>query len=495
MDFADLTVVGSLFRRDFARLQDGTVANVPPLVADSPAGPAAAGVANLNSVIFSTTRQVQTSFEARLASQAYSAGSGLPISWIAGAIYLDSATDWYDNEPVFGITKLFSQLGLNINDPNVFQGSFPGAWTAGDSSWYSHSHDNPSQRAAFGELNYYLRPDVHLTLGLRYESATETFEHDANYFYTRCGVADALGNTPGCPAVFSPTNAHFSATTPRAAITWNISDAKLLYASAAKGYREGAFNPPLNIRYITIYDLQNLGLCDGTPSNCAKVAPTSVRPDSLWSYELGSKSRFLGNRLSLDASLYLLKWNDTQQIIVLPVSEQDFQENVGHVQSYGAELTVNARVTPMFRVMLAGGFTRATFSDDVPALGSNNGVLNVMRGAKVPGTPEFTALVDADYAFSLSRGVSAFIRGDARLVGRSRGAFELGLPDYERPGYLTSDASIGVTVDRFELSMFVKNLNNAQTVFQRPTLNTVAEAYTMRPRTVGLALNYRFAER
>jgi len=42
----------------------------------------------------------------------------------------------------------------------------------------------------------------------------------------------------------------------------------------------------------------------------------------------------------------------------------------------------------------------------------------------------------------------------------------------------------------FEVSLFAKNLNNTQTVFQRPSLVIPTEAYTMRPRTIGLAVNY-----
>ncbi len=182
---ADLTLVGSLYRRDFDRNMDGTLANVQGLATLFPPGSAPAnGIAALNSVIYLSTRQAQKSFEARLASTPYS-GNGAALSWIAGAFYLSSVTDLYDDEPVIGITRLFNQIGLNINDPAVFPGSFPGAWPAGDSSLYNHRYYNPSQRAVFGEVSYYIQPAIRLTLGLRYESAKDTFEHDGNYVLHR----------------------------------------------------------------------------------------------------------------------------------------------------------------------------------------------------------------------------------------------------------------------------------------------------------------------
>lgn len=494
---ADLTVVGSRYDRDFAVIQDGTIDTVPYLVSLFPAGSAVAtGLAALKGVFGQTTHQSQATVEARLASKPYAAGTGLPLSWLAGAFYLNDTTELTGTHPVVGIFKLFKQLGLNINDPNVFFRSFPGAWTASDSSFYGHRVYHPSQRAVFGELTYHVRDNVRITVGLRYESAKETFERDANYYVSFCGrPPDLLGNPPMCPLQFDPPTASFSATTPRAVVSWDLDESKLVYVSAAKGYREGSFNRPIPIRGQQVEDLQNLGLCDGTPSNCAAAIPTAFKPDSLWSYEVGGKLRGFENRLSVDASVYYLKWNDTQQDIVLAVSGYDFESNVGHVESCGVELDVQARPTRSLTLRLAGGYNHATFSDDVPLLGSNNGGLNVTKGTKVPGVPDYNALLGVDYTITFSGNLDGFVRGDVRVVGRSRGTFVLGAPDYYRPAYVTSDASVGLAFGAFEVSLFAKNLNDNRTVLQRPDINSLSEAYTMRPRTVGLAFNYHFGNR
>ena len=497
LGFADLTVVGSRYDRDFASTQDGTINTVPYLVSLFPAGSAVAtGLAALKAVFQQTTRQSQTSVEARLASKPYTAGTGLAISWLAGAFYLNSTTELTGTHPVVGIFKLFNQLGLDINDPHVFFRSFPGAWTASDSSFYGHRVYNPSQRAVFGELTHHVRDNVRITVGLRYESAKETFERDANYYATFCGrPPDLLGNPPTCPLRFNPPTASFSATTPRAVVTWDLDESKLVYVGAAKGYREGSFNRPVPIRGQQIEDLQNLGLCDGTPAKCAAAIPTVFKPDSLWSYEVGGKFRDFENRLSVDASVYYLKWSDTQQDIVLAVSGYDFESNVGHVEAYGVELDVKARPIRSLTLRLAGGYNHATFSDDVPLLGSNNGGLNVTKGTKVPGVPEYNALLGVDFAVTFSGNVGGFVRGDVRVVGQSRGTFVLGAPDYSRPAYVASDASAGLASGALEVSLFAKNLNDGHAVLQRPGINGLSEAYTMRPRTVGLAFNYHLANR
>jgi iron complex outermembrane recepter protein len=495
LGLADLTVVGSRYDRNFANTQDGTIdGNAASFF---PAGSAVAiGLAALKTVFQQTTHQSQTSAEARLASKPYTPGTDLPISWLAGAFYLNSTTELTGNHLSIGIFKLFNELGLDINDPKVFFHSFPGAWTASDSGFYGHRLYNPSQRAVFGELTYHVRDNVRITVGLRYESAKETFERDANYYVTGCGrPPDLIGDPPTCPLRFSPPDAHFSATTPRAVVTWDLDEATLVYASAAKGYREGSFNRPIPIRLVQVADLQNLGLCDGTPSSCAAAIPTAFKPDSLWSYDIGGKFRGFENRLSVDASVYYLKWNDTQQDILLAVSGYDFESNVGHVESYGVELDVKARPIRSLTLRLAGGYNHATFSDDVPLLGSNNGGLNVTKGAKVPGVPEYNALLGVDYAITFFGNLDGFVRGDVRVVGPSRGTFVLGAPDYYRPAYVTSDASVGLAFGAIEVSLFAKNLNDSHTVLQRPEINSLSEAYTMRPRTVGLAFNYHFGNR
>lgn len=492
---ADLTFVGSLYQRDFERKMDGTLANVDGLATLFPTGSDAAnGIAALNSVIYLATRQVQKSFEARLASKPYS-GSDAALSWIVGAFYLSSVTDLYDNEPVIGITRLFNQLGLNINDPAVFPGSFPGAWPAGDSSLYNHRYYNPSQRAVFGEVSYYIHPAIQLTLGLRYESAKDTFEHDGNYYYIACGRPDALGNTLGCPTHDAPPDQFFSASTPRLAATWEVGESKLVYVSATKGYREGGSNRLLPVHYGILSDLQSLGFCDGTPAGCAGAVPTAFKPDSLWSYELGGKSRLFGDRLSVDAAVYVLKWNDTQQNVVLPQTEAEFDWNAGHVTSYGVEVELKGRPTPDLSATIAGGYNHASFTDAVPGLGSNSGVLYVAKGSAVPGVPKFNASVVGEYTAIHSGRLTGFVRGSFHIVGSSRGTLILGAPDFSRPAYGTLDASAGLTIAGFEVSLFARNLNNSAAVIQRPTLNFASEAYTLQPRTIGLAFNYRYANR
>jgi outer membrane receptor protein involved in Fe transport len=65
-------------------------------------------------------------------------------------------------------------------------------------------------------------------------------------------------------------------------------------------------------------------------------------------------------------------------------------------------------------------------------------------------------------------------------------------PDYIRPSYEVVGLNAGVNYRAWELSLFAKNLFNAQEIIQRPNLQTVNRGYTLRPRTIGLSAFVNF---
>jgi outer membrane receptor protein involved in Fe transport len=123
-----------------------------------------------------------------------------------------------------------------------------------------------------------------------------------------------------------------------------------------------------------------------------------------------------------------------------------------------------------------------TINPDTAAVGQN--VLN---------TPQWTLSLTADYVWTLSDKWDGVAHGDYSFVGRSNGSFIVGDSNYYNPSYDTIGLSIGVqSTNGLEVSLFGKNVGNNQTILQRPTINTVIEGYTLRPRTFGMAVSKRF---
>ncbi len=470
LGWADLTGILSGYRRNFRRVQDGTSINSPYIgsVTTDPALGAVVGF--LPSAVDLNNRVDQTSLELRLASKDWRAG-GSPYTWIAGVYAARTKTEVYDNEPIFGINAAFTAAGQNINDPAALAGSFPGAF-AGDSSYYSARHYNDRQNSVFGEITYHASDTLRLTAGLRALRASQHFTREGDYYYAG-GPSSAVIDSSA------------SASTPRLAADWDLSPDQTLYVNIAKGFRLGSANRPVPSTPLVLQDLQSLGL-PGT-------VPAAFKPDSLWSYEAGSKSRWLGGRLSLTAAAFYIDWKDIQQDVFLPLSGFDFETNVGKARSTGLEFEARWRATAALTLSASGSLTHAVFAQDTPALGlDGNGVPYARKGDRIQGVPRYNAALGFDWRYAAFGATEGFVRGGAQWVGDSRGTFVRGAPDYVRPAYVNADASTGLTLERWEFSAYVKNLFDNNQVIQRPSIQGVPEVYQLRPRTVGVTARYDF---
>ncbi|MBI3367604.1 MAG: TonB-dependent receptor [Burkholderiales bacterium] len=467
---ADLTGILSGYHRRFDRRQDGTSINsvyIGSVVTDPVLG---AKVGYLPSAVDLNNKVNQSSLEVRLASKGYE-GSGTPITWIAGAYTARTKTEVFDNEPVFGITAAFKAAGKNVENPDDLADTFPGAFT-GDSSYYSARHYNDRQSSVFGELTYHFSTSLRAIFGLRALHASQHFTREGDFYYA---------GGPSSVVIDSSS----SATTPRLALSWDVDKETSAYLNIAKGFRLGSANRPVPLTAIVKSDLKDMGL--------PETIPAAFKPDSLWSYELGSKSRLMGGKLSLNVAAFYIDWKDIQQDVALPNAGFDFETNVGKAKSYGVEFEARLRATDRLTLTASGSVAHATFSSDMPALGQDvDGNLNVRKGDRIQGVPRFNAALGFEYGFSAFGASNGFVRGGAQWVGSSKGSFVRDSSDYLRPGYVTAGGAVGLNFDRWEFTAFVKNLTNNDKVIQRPDVQGVSTVYHLRPRTIGVTANLEF---
>jgi len=456
---ADLTSVTSYFKRDFTRIQDGQAANSEffgcCLIGSLPAGLADA-VNKLPSAVYLDNHVRQISQELRLASKPFD-GKSNPLVWLGGIYFSNLKTKVTDNEPVFGINAAFGRYGVSTGDSSVLSGAYPND-LPNDNAYFSERRYTEKQSAVFGEATYNFDPALRLTAGARYLSATETLDRDGDFYFA---------NGPQ----HSSFTGKYHKVTPKVAVSWDINSTNTVFASATEGFRLGGANRAIPY-----------SLCGDELSNTYHLSapPGTFDSDSLWSYEIGNKSKFFDNRVSINASAFWVKWKNIQQDIQLACTF-DFEGNFGRATSKGLELEARARVTPNLTIGIFGGVTHATFDEAVPAI-------NVNAGAQLQGVPKWNGAITGDYRFYTGDSVNAFVRGAARWVGSSRGSFDPANPDFSRPSYKTLDASIGANYDSWEVSLFAKNLLNDQSVLQKPFVQFLTEAYRQRPRTIGFLL-------
>jgi len=270
-----------------------------------------------------------------------------------------------------------------------------------------------------------------------------------------------------------------SKTTPKLAVIWEVSPTNSVFATAAEGFRLGGANSAVPWQ-----------LC-GLPG----PNPSGYKSDSLWSYELGDKARFLNNTVQLNTSLFYVKWKNIQQELELACSFA-YDTNVGSATSYGGEIELKVKPIPSLLLDAAGGYTHATLDNND---GADAGVNGAVKGAWLAGVPNFNLALTATYSYDISVDYFGFVRGAAHFVGTSYGGFAVlpngnVNPDYNRPSYHTFDISTGVSWKEWEATLFIKNLANNNEVIQKPVEQAQAGGlvYRIAPRQIGLSLSAKF---
>ena len=139
-------------------------------------------------------------------------------------------------------------------------------------------------------------------------------------------------------------------------------------------------------------------------------SPNEYQSDSLWSYEIGSKGRYIDNRLSINAAVYAINWTNIQQTINLPTCGFYFTTNVGDAKVYGSEFELRALVTSNLTLSLNAGTTHAPISSVSPE-GAHVTLLAIL------GVPEYTVTPSIDYDQPIGDRLTWFARADFPYTG------------------------------------------------------------------------------
>ncbi len=335
----------------------------------------------------------------------------------------------------------------------------------------TRAHDK--QEALFADATYAITDRLKLNVGLRYAWTKFVFINSND------GPQDLLDDH-GVPAVSTGGKSE-QPFTPKVSISYQLTSDDMVYATAAKGYRIGGATPPLPI-----------------PACGPNPFPTSYDSDTVWSYEIGTKDRFFDRKVQVAASAYYIKWSNIQQAFYVPTCGIQFTTNAGEAVSKGFDFQGSWRIFKGFDVDASVGYTDATFAKT--SFDANGDILNV-KGDVLDVVP-WTVTLGAQYDFS-AFGKSAFVRGDYEFNSKRTGLipnedaatafYDSGL----RPNPATNQVSarLGINLSRWDVALFVENLLNShpQLDLTHQDSNTLLyEAKTFRPRTIGLAANFKY---
>jgi outer membrane receptor protein involved in Fe transport len=475
LGFADFTSVSGYFDRDYDRQQDGTFYNSAGFATIflDPIYPSYKQqndsiIGTLASPVHYVSAYRQPSQEFRLTSHP-PAETGLPIKWVVGLYYSDQHATNSNVEPIPGINSAFQKIyGIPMEQSLVetYYGA-PGLSLFPKDNAYTQTYKlDERQYAIYGQLDWDILPQLHATIGGRYLYARSAFETSTFGFYSI-----------GLPPTYY-NNERFYGFTPKFGLAYDVTPDTNIYASATKGYRLGGSDQPIPFGPTSICnsDFNAIGVTS---------QPKKFDSDTLWSYELGTKSRMLNNTLSVNAAAYYIDWKKIQQLVYLPTCGFYYVSNVGDAKSYGADFEIEYRVTPDLQLGLNGGITRAVLT-------SSNNPGTAATGQSVLNSPIYSLSVSAGYGWEVSTNWRGFAHADYDRTGHSYGSYMRSNSDYRDPSYGVFNMMVGVNSGRYQLSLYGKNLFDNRTIIQEPEINSVFTGYTVRPLTVGVSAKMYF---
>ena len=465
-----LTSVTSYLERDGRLLDDltsflGATFALTPAQYGNPAGPAYPSSYADAAPNYLSTALRQVTEELRLSSNDAKAD----LRWTVGAFV--SHVSQLDGESTYSAFFNTNLFGLPANVPN----------------YVSTLDSIDSQLALFGQADYRLTPKLTATVGLRVSRLNDEFNQ-----YQQGGPAQGLV----APTSNGAEAAH--PTTPKVSLSYQATNDSMAYVTIAKGFRAGGGNQPIPIQ------------SSADPSGCPLPGePAPYGPDSVWSYELGSKNRLMGGRLQLDGSVFHIDWRDVQQTVAL-LCGFDYIANTGSAASNGFDLSARAAVADGLTLGASAAFTHAYVTNTVLVTSGTPYVL-VQKGDAIGLPPVVNAPWDltasVEYAFRVFEDKDAFVRVEDIYHSRNTGHFSSDIPastnQYDpllagNPDTNELNFRAGLDHAAMSYALFVNNVLNAHPLLGRihdevtPPVpaSTLWTDYTFRPRTVGVAVTY-----
>lgn len=343
--------------------------------------------------------------EFKLASPASSTS---PLKWTAGA-YL-----FLQNSPV--------KQGTHFGENGGLFGAQPFTTVVNTTDLESSGY------AFFGQATYSLLADLDFTVGARYDYERKDQSVRGEYFMD--GMAEPVAITQNdTSAVVS-----YNAFSPKASMTYHVSDDHHVYGVYSKGYRTGG--------------LTQLSSDPSTPPLYA------YKPEYSNNFEVGVKNSFVNNRVKLNVALFYTKVTDAQvPTLVLPEAIT-VTRNAGELTSQGIEFEFSATPLTGLQIDYNFGYTDATYNTlRIPS----GGVETNLEGNRQIFTPEYTSMLAVQHSIPLAswQNLKAVIRAEWMHMGTQY--FDLA-NNIEQPGYHLFNTRMGVAADSWEVMFWGRNL-------------------------------------
>lgn len=370
------------------------------------------------------------------------------FKWIVGAYYFNEDVERFTSFSGARFDAVFGFLSGNVPGFNE------------DTSFRIGGDVESTSFAVFGQTTFDLNQSLKLTTGLRYtDDEKEGFNR--NIFFA--------------PEVVDAVQTDSQEFTGRVSLDWSLSDASLLYASFARGYKSG-------------------GISQTTVASSG--SNPVFNPEFVDAFEVGYKTRFLEDRLQLNVSAYLSDYTDLQFQVFGDFGPE--AGNAGEATVKGLEIEVQALVSESWKVDGSFAYTDAEYDELITGPGPGND----FSGNELPRVPEiaFNVGVTGEWDLASSGRLKARLEGSYKdeVFFEFRNGPESLAEDFYNANFRLFWFSAN---DRLSAEFFVTNLTDevkVNNILVGLSLGVEAgqtgqEFVTFQaPRQVGLTLGYKF---
>ncbi len=261
---------------------------------------------------------------------------------------------------------------------------------------------------------------------------------------------------------------------------YRFNDRVMAYFSAARGYKAGGFN---------LDRVQsNTGLSSGT-SGIVPVNDTSFPGEFVDSFELGTKTTWLGGNLLLNATLFHQEYTDFQLNSFLGTSF--VVRSIPKVTSQGLDAELLWQ-TGGWMVQTGLTYADTQYGDD-PLPDAD---LALLPGSRPSFAPEWSAVASVGYDWKIGGSLKASAHVGAKYMSEYNTGSDLD-PQKNQEGYTTGNArfTIGSRNNRWSVELWSQNITDAeyyQVGIDAPLQTGSWNAFLGAPRTYGMTLRLKY---
>ncbi|MCY2685670.1 TonB-dependent receptor [Salinimicrobium sp. TH3] len=309
--------------------------------------------------------------------------------------------------------------------------------------------------AFFGQFNYQVMKKLGLIAGLRYD-------HE----YKKQSVLGEYQLDSDTQPLFeyqpdTTATASFNAFSPKAGITYDLSEENLVFLTYSRGFRAGGLTPlSADPSQPPLYEYQ---------------------PEFSDNYEIGTKNSFLENKLLVNATVFYTEVTDVQVPTLVMPDGVIITRNTGKLSSKGLELELRALVIPGLELSYDLGLTDAQYES---LLIAQNGEEVNLKENKQIYTPGITSMLALQYRSNL--GLNEKWEFTARAEWKYLGEqyFDLANNLRQEP-YSLYNGNIGVSYRDIKLMLWGRNIFDKEYISYGYNFGAV---HLGNPATLGVTL-------